>query len=52
MSRIISLMSKTKTQYEEYGKIENAKFDAKKKKIQEKQDKFNKQLNEKLATFK
>ena len=48
MSRIISIMSKTKTQYEEYGKIKNAQFDKKKAKIQAKQDLFNKHLGEKI----
>lgn len=52
MSRIISIMSKTKTQYEEYGKIKNAKFDAKKQKIQNKQDVFNAKLAKKIEKAK
>lgn len=52
MSRVINIISKTKTQYEEYGKIKNQKFDNKIAKIELERAKFDKWLDQKIKCAK
>lgn len=49
MAKVMFLLSKKKDQMQEYKKLKNDNFDAKVKKIEDKREKFNKKIDNRIS---